>query len=264
MKKKLLTVLLLIILLLGFTGCGKKEQLKISNETKEKNYELKQINSDCNLENITFLNKDVIVAEGKVYLYADKKYSETDTHCKNAVTDNPNDNFVYLDNAHSSNYNHPESFTTDGNDFYYFDYDLNLKKQSDISNVSNILKNYRDNSFYYYSNGLEVTDKKIKYEYATEKDTYVNTPSDEKILYAIDYINGRGPFIITENNAYTLGVDKNDKCHEYEDVECTYVLKKTDIFDDLFKDFKNEIVYLSRDYLATKDNKMYKISFKLQ
>ena len=259
--KKILAVLLCAVLIIGLTGCSSKKQSRNENISKEKNYKLEQINSDCNLENITFLNENIIIANGKIYLYSTKKYNDTGNHCKLVITDNPTANFICLGRIYFDYHSLPEAFTTDGYNLYSFKSSKsNLNLEVNISDFDlEILKKYRDSSYYYYDISNYFTDKEIMY-----KDTIINIPTNEKILYVAAYHNnGFRTYIITDKNSYILGKNKNDKCYEYEDVKCTYKLIETDIFDEFFDEFKDKILYFNGEFLVTKDNKMYKLTFSL-
>ncbi len=264
MKRKIKVGILLCLMLIIITGCSistENRKTEAKEELSVKNYKLKEIKLDCDLENITFVNSYSLISNNKIYLYSNKKNSDTDSKCKIAMDDAE---YNYIGKVYYANIRKPEVFTTNGSDIYYFDTSGEVTKLTDsadlINNYFEILEQYKLNDFYYYDNGFYVSDKEINYK-TNGNSTILSIPENEKVLYATSFISAKGQFVITDKNAYTFKIDKKDKCNEYEDIKCTYELVKTDLFESLLRDFNDNISFFDGKYLATKDNKLYTVNF---
>ena len=141
------------------TGCNSTK--KEDNTDKEtKTYTLEEINLDCDLNNITYINSYVLINNGQLNIYSDKKYSDTNSNCKPV----DNNNYHYLGNIYWYNPTNPTAFTTNGNDIYYFNYSDELIKATPINSTGQaILNDYKNNNFYKYDNGYFVTDEIVNY-----------------------------------------------------------------------------------------------------
>ncbi len=251
MKKKFVSILLCGIMILGLTGCKNNKQMVETTNLKNKNYTLKKLNLDCNLDNITFVNKKYIISNGRIYTYSSKKFSETDTKCKLLSTDEKTYKFLgYIpENVYSF-----DTFIDNNNQIVKI-YNNEIKS---FYNIEDIISKYMNNDFYYHNMRTEVTDTYWSFFY-NQNDRKIEIPKDEKVLY---YVKNQWPdTIITDKGAYTIGVDKNDKCHEYEDIDCTYKLQKTEKYNELLNDYKDNISYFDGEYLITTENIIYKVSF---
>lgn len=251
MKKNILTILFSTILILCLSGCNSKKE-GIVNDNKDnmvkKSYNLDEIKLDCNLSNILYINNRYILTQEDIYEYSDKKFAETDTNCKIIAENDSNYKYIGVD------YGEPV-FINEKNKV--------IKTENGIvgsprKNNKNINDNYSA-SYFYQGDNFYVIDNKF---YCTNDAicSDFEIPNNEKILYTADSSN-IPIFIITDKNQYLLGTNKNDKCHDYVNIKCTYELIETNIFDDFLNDYKNNIVYFSGEYLVTKDNKIYKVNF---
>ena len=252
MKKKIFLFCLIALL---FTGCTKKEDIIISEQ--EKNYSLEQKKLDCNLTNITFVDNNYIFANNQIYKYSiNKKFSDSNSNCKIIVDDISNYKYIgviYIPNVDKG----LNKFFYNNKIYSLYDEGL-VELEDDLNNVywKNIIDPIKDNDIYYYNNGFYYTDKIINLSVG-EDNQVIPIPENEKIIYANPY----GRYIFTDKKAYITGIDKNDKCNEYEDIKCTYTLIETNNFNDFLSDFKNNISYFNGEYLVTKNNEIYFVRF---
>lgn len=227
MKKNFLLV---IILVLFITGCGKnsteKEYTKTISCSALNSSEVKFIDSGK-----TFM---FVTSDNKIYeLNLDKKYSKTDENCEEFVKTSHqlkgiSGNFLYDENndlvdvrnyGKNANIDDRWSKISQFGDVYDYNYDVM---------TSSI---YLKDSVYY----LRENNNKINF--SLEDDEYIKTYYD---------IWGDS-FIKTNKAIYQLKKKKTNKeeCEKYADVKCKY--EYTFEKNDIFSQYLNDIVMISLD-----------------
>lgn len=269
---------LIILCLLCLCGCEVKNKNK-SNDNKEnlKSYTLTEYVPPCDLDNISFIGGHVILSNNKLYVFSNKKFSETNSNCKLLDSEKT---YSYVDfDGSNIPLNAPGITILLANDGKYYQ----VTNLEDINKVSVSLfekyENYEKFEFYHNFGVLyalnvsncfasDIADNIISLstipdwiEDASLKcgNDFIEIPNDEKMLMVYGSVGDY--YFITNKNIYTVAKSENDKCDEYEDVPCTYVLKKSDMHKDFFDEYRDNMLFFGNGYLITKDNKIYKVEF---
>ena len=272
--KKIIIILLSCTLIGILTGCQDKEDIV------EKNYSIKQINSyDCLLDDITYFDMDYIISNSKLYLYSTKKNTITNNHCK-VIYENAN-NYSFLGKIRTYSDGEYILFKDNSNNVFCVDNEGNISNYelNNYVNIKQIMNNHKIDYMYFINTTFNheqyfyyISGNSLYYQIG-DKSAIIDIPKEEKIIYHgirsndNDNIYNNNDYydqllvLITDKNKYIVNLLEDDKCHEYEDIKCTYKLelKKTDMFNDLIIDFKNNIKYFNGKYLFTEDNKVYLI-----
>ena len=245
MKNNFLTFMFWTILILCLTGCNLNKEIESNDNIEDnKNYALEEINLDCNLQNVLYIDQKYIMTKEKIYEYSDKKFTDTDTNCRVIVDDATNYKHIGID------YGEPIFKTNENKIIKIEQGNISLPRRSIDTNI-NASYFYQGDNFYIIDNNFYCINDAVCSD--------IQIPNSEKILYTID--SPESPiFIITEKNQYILDINQDDKCYNYVDSKCTYELIKTNIFDDLLNYYKDNISYFDGLYL-TKNNKIYKVIF---
>ena len=272
MKKKIFVVLLVIATIL-LSGCGKDND---KPKVKYENYKARYIdNYDCPVDNVYDIKTgDYITDDYKIFYISDKKNTETENHCKYRYK-NPN-NYRYLGSMDTysdgsyilyvDNHNNVIGFDNKGN------VNNNYKK---IVDVDKIYKTKNIKYYYYYQRSIGPTleyyfnDKIIHYYLSSGYNYDITIPEGEKIIHHGFHEKETQPYehvrdlekyplmIITDKGRYNVGISDDDRCHEYDDVECTYTLVETRLYDHIFENYN--VRFFDGDTLITKGGSVYTI-----
>ena len=273
--KKIFISLLVVFSLCLISGCGNTEEREEYKKDDEyKNYDaITDSYYDCGFEKIDDIiyEADIIVANSKLYILSSKKNSETDNHCR-PFYKNEN-NYKYLGHVRTYEDGQCALYLNNSGKIIAID-ESGKETRYKYKKYVDVEKLYSEKKFNYfrYTNTTDLFQTPYFY-YFTDDTLYyqiddlgneISLPSDEDILYFgihdPDWKNTQSKdifMLITNKHKYTVGVAKNAKCMEYEDVECSYTLNITTMYDTVFRDFN--IKYFDGKRLITKDNVLYHI-----
>lgn len=269
MIRKIMLGLLVVVAICATTGCGKKEEHQ--NDTK--NYDA-IIDSyyDCNFKTIDDIiyESNLIVSNSKVYELSSKKNTETDNHCR-PIYKNEN-NYTYIGFVRTYSDGECALFLNNEGNIIAVDkngQEVNYRYEEYID----IEELYREKNFKYFRYTNTTLFQTPYYYYFTDNYLYyqiddlgneISLPNDEKVLYFgihdPDWTKSQSKnifMLITNKNKYIVDIASDDKCREYEDVKCSYILNLTKMYDEVLRDFN--IKYFDGKRLITNDNIMYHI-----